>query len=392
MKQWDVVVIGAGAAGLMFAGLAGQKGRSVLVVDKGKKPGRKIKISGGGKCNFTNYSVDPSYFLCNNPHFCKSALSRYTQWDFLALIDKYAIAYHEREHGQLFCDNDASDITNMLLAECQQGNVALRYQSEVSELNKTENGYQLLINNDVIHCTNLIIATGGMPMPRLGATDFGLRVAKQFGLNVVEPYPALVPFTLAGKHKTLVQDLAGISFPASIRTNGSPEFKEAMLFTHKGISGPCVLQVSSYWKKGLPININLLPELDSEALLNDEQLRDKHLKTVLAQHLPKRFVEHWMALLKFENLPLKQISHVKRATIAGALNNWQLWPNGTEGYATAEVMGGGVDTNELSSKTMECRNHTGLYFIGEVMDVTGHLGGYNFSWCWASAYAAAQAV
>jgi len=392
MKQRDIVVIGAGAAGLMFAGLAGQKGRSVLVLDKGKKPGRKIKISGGGKCNFTNYSVDPSYFISNNPHFCKSALSRYTQWDFLALVDKYGIPYHERDHGQLFCDNDASDITNMLIAECKLGAVSFRYGAEVSELSRTKTGYQLQTEGDTISCDKLVIATGGMPMPRIGATDFGLRVAKQFGIKVIEPYPALVPFTLEGKQRQLAIALAGISFPVAIHTNGSPLFKEALLFTHKGISGPSVLQVSSYWQKGLPVNINLLPDLDAEQLLSDETQRDKQLKTVLSQHLPKRFVEQWMALLKFENQPLKQLSHVKIATISGALNNWQIWPSGTEGYATAEVMGGGVDTNELSSKTMECRNHSGLYFIGEVMDVTGHLGGYNFSWCWACAYAAAQAV
>ncbi|MEJ2764387.1 NAD(P)/FAD-dependent oxidoreductase [Photobacterium sp. MCCC 1A19761] len=393
-EKFDVVIIGAGAAGLMCAAEAGKRGRSVLVVDHGKKPGRKILISGGGRCNFTNYDVTAGNYLCRNPHFVKSALSQYTQWDFIAMVAKHGIAFEERDHGQLFCEDSAKDIVKMLLAECDLPSVQQRYQADVHQIEQTETGFRLMLNTDVVACDSLVIATGGLSMPKLGATPFGYQVAEQFGLPVVPTTAGLVPFTLHKEEKEAYAELSGISVPVVVEASDGTSFKESLLFTHRGLSGPVILQISSYWTPGQAVTINLLPELDLQETL--EAMRDKHpnqsLKNSLARLLPKRFIEVLIARGEIQDKPLKQFNAKELTALATYFHQWSVAPNGTEGYRTAEVTLGGVDTDSLSSKTMEAKQVKGLYFIGEVMDVSGWLGGYNFQWAWSSGFVAGQHV
>ncbi|MCX2191403.1 NAD(P)/FAD-dependent oxidoreductase [Pantoea agglomerans] len=394
MEQFDVIIIGAGAAGLFCAAQAGQRGRRVLLLDNGKKPGRKILMSGGGRCNFTNLYTEPAAYLSHNPHFCKSALARYTQWDFIDLVNRHGIAWHEKTLGQLFCDDSAQQIVDLLLAECDKCNVTLRLRSEVLSVARDESGYTLQLNGSTVQAEKLVIASGGLSMPGLGATPFGYKIAEQFGLSVFPTRAALVPFTL---HKPLLeqlQTLSGVALETTIDAQDGTRFKEAMLFTHRGLSGPAVLQISSYWLPGEFVTIDLSPATPLEAFLTAQ--REAHpnlsLKNSLAKILPKRLVEVLQALKVVPDITLKQLNSKQQTELAQTLHAWRIQPNGTEGYRTAEVTLGGVDTTQLSSKTMEARAVPGLYFIGEVADVTGWLGGYNFQWAWSSAWACAQAL
>ncbi|WP_434997345.1 NAD(P)/FAD-dependent oxidoreductase [Vibrio scophthalmi] len=391
-EKFDVVIIGAGAAGLICAAEAGKRGRKVLVLDHAKKPGRKILISGGGRCNFTNYDVSANNYLCRNPHFVKSALSQYTNWDFIAMVSKYGIEFEERDHGQLFCVDSAKQIVNMLLEECQQAKVQLRYQQDVQQIEQSEQGFTLMANANAIECQSLVIATGGLSMPKLGATPFGYKVAEQFGLPITPTSAGLVPFTLHKQEKEDFEALSGIAIPAEITAQDGTVFKEALLFTHRGLSGPAVLQISSFWKAGQKVTINLVPEADVDELLTiaREQHPNQSLKNTLARVLPKRLVEVMVERKELVDKPLKQFNDKQLKQITEYLESWTIAPNGTEGYRTAEVTLGGVDTDHLSSKTMQCKNINGLFFIGEVMDVTGWLGGYNFQWCWSSGFVAGQ--
>lgn len=394
MEKYDVIIIGAGAAGLFCAAQAGQRGKRVLLLDNGKKPGRKILMSGGGRCNFTNLYTEPAAYLSHNPHFCKSALARYTQWDFIGLVNQYGIAYHEKTLGQLFCDESAQQIVDLLMAECEKGQVTLRLRSEVLAVSREEAGWLVKLNGAEVLAEKLVIASGGLSMPGLGASPFGYRLAEQFGLRVYPTRAALVPFTL---HKPLLeqlQTLSGVSLPTVIEAENGKRFKEAMLFTHRGLSGPSVLQISSYWQPGEFVTIDLSPELDLDAFINEErQARpNQSLKNTLAKPLPKRLVEVLQALGLVPEVTLKQLNSKQQRELTDTLHRWRVQPNGTEGYRTAEVTLGGVDTTQLSSKTMEARDVPGLYFIGEVVDVTGWLGGYNFQWAWSSAWACAQAL
>ncbi|WP_226053030.1 NAD(P)/FAD-dependent oxidoreductase [Dickeya chrysanthemi] len=393
MEQFDVIIIGAGAAGLFCAAQAGQKGLRVLLVDNGKKPGRKILMSGGGRCNFTNLYAEPGAYLSHNPHFCKSALARYTQWDFISLVNRHGIAYHEKTLGQLFCDDSAEQIVDMLMKECDAGKVTLWLRSEVLSVEKNAQ-FQVKLNNGVVQAQALVVATGGLSMPGLGATPFGYQLAAQFGLNVLPTRAALVPFTL---HKPLLeqlQTLSGVSVPAVATAENGTTFRENILFTHRGLSGPAILQLSSYWHPGEFVTINLLPTLDLAENLNAERQAhpNQSLKNTLSQWLPKRLVECLQTLGQLPDVTLKQLNKPQQAEVEATLQQWRVQPNGTEGYRTAEVTLGGVDTRELSSKTMEAGKTPGLYFIGEVVDVTGWLGGYNFQWAWSSAWACAQAL
>ncbi|UAN62776.1 NAD(P)/FAD-dependent oxidoreductase [Serratia sp. JSRIV006] len=394
MEQFDVVVIGAGAAGMFCAAQAGQLGCRVLLLDNGKKPGRKILMSGGGRCNFTNMSVEPAAYLSHNPHFCKSALARYTQWDFIDLINRYGIAYHEKTLGQLFCDDSAQQVVDLLVQECELGQVVTRLRSEVLSVEKTDQGFELALNGESVSAHSLVVASGGLSMPGLGATPFGYKLAEQFGLKVLPTRAGLVPFTL---HKPLLeqsQALSGVSVPAVVTAEDGTSFRESILFTHRGLSGPAILQISSYWQPGEFVSINLLPTLDLVGFLNEQRQAhpNQSLKNTLALHLPKRLVELLQELGQLPEATLKQLNPTQQAALVDSLQNWRVQPNGTEGYRTAEVTLGGVDTNELSSKTMEASKVPGLYFIGEVVDVTGWLGGYNFQWAWSSAWACAQAL
>ncbi|MDM8056078.1 NAD(P)/FAD-dependent oxidoreductase [Klebsiella aerogenes] len=394
MERFDAIVIGAGAAGMFCAAQAGQLGCRVLLLDNGKKPGRKILMSGGGRCNFTNMYVEPAAYLSQNPHFCKSALARYTQWDFIELVGKYGIAWHEKTLGQLFCDDSAEQIVNLLLSECEKGGVQIRLRSEILSVERDEQGYRLQVNGETLAAKKLVIASGGLSMPGLGASPFGYKVAEQFGLKVLPTRAGLVPFTL---HKPLLEQLqvlSGVSVPATITAENGTLFRENLLFTHRGLSGPAVLQISSYWQPGEFVTVNLLPDCDLEAFLNEQRgdHPNQSLKNTLAMQLPKRLVECLQQLGQIPDVTLKQLNVRDRQALVETLTAWRVQPNGTEGYRTAEVTLGGVDTNELSSRTMEARKAPGLYFIGEVMDVTGWLGGYNFQWAWSSAWACAQAL
>lgn len=393
-NTFDVIIIGAGAAGLMCAAQAGKRGRNVLVIDHAKKPGRKILISGGGRCNFTNYDVSADNYLCSNPHFVKSALSQYSNWDFIALVSQYGIAFEERDHGQLFCLDSAKEIVAMLLDECRQSSVDFQYQTEILSLDKIESGFALETNMGSLYCESLVVATGGLSMPKLGATPLGYKVAEQFGLPIKPTRAGLVPFTLHVDDKEKLSELAGISLPVSVSSLSGKGFRAALLFTHRGLSGPSILQISSYWKPGEPVFINLVPDIDILSFLDNQ--REKHpnqsLKNTLAKILPKRLVEVFIDRNTLNDKPLKQFTPKEWTQIPDTLEHWHIMPNGTEGYRTAEVTLGGVDTDCLSSKTMECHSVPGLFFIGEVMDVTGWLGGYNFQWCWSSGYAAGLRV
>ncbi|EPI5311833.1 NAD(P)/FAD-dependent oxidoreductase [Proteus mirabilis] len=394
MGSFDTVIIGAGAAGLFCASLAGQAGLSVLVLDNGKKAGRKILMSGGGRCNFTNMYIEPSAYLSDNPHFCKSALARYTQWDFIELVQKHHIAYHEKTLGQLFCDDSAQQIVDLLLAECHEGKVSIRLRSEVTQIEKTAEGFTLLVGGKTITASSVVIASGGLSMPCLGATPFGYKIAQQFGLNVLPTRAGLVPFTLHKPQLEQLSPLSGVAIPAIVTAENGTQFKENILFTHRGLSGPAILQISSYWHPGENVSINLLPDTDLEGYLQEKRQAQPNqlLKNTLSRLLPKRFIEIMIENNQLPDTSLAQLSNERITQITTLLQAWLVLPNGTEGYRTAEVTLGGVDTRNLSSKTMEATKITGLYFIGEVVDVTGWLGGYNFQWAWSSAYACAQAL
>jgi len=394
MENVDVVIIGAGAAGLMCAIEAGKRGRSVCILDHANKPGKKLLISGGGKCNFTNYSIEASNYLSQNPHFCKSALARFTQWDFIAMLEAYGIPYHERDHGQLFCDNKARDILNMLLAECNKVSIDIRCNSNIVAIEKDTAGFTVKTDKTSYNTTSVVVATGGLSIPKMGATAFGLQVAEQFGLAVVSPRAGLVPFTLHDHDKAFYQPLSGISVDVVVSAVSGQSFREALLFTHRGLSGPAALQISSYWLPGEYIEINLLPALQLTDYI--EQGCSEHpkqsWKNFLAKVLPRRLLEARMQDAELQEQNLNQLTDKDKSAIIAMLQHWRIKPNGTEGYRTAEVTVGGVDTNAISSRTMQANTEEGLYFIGEVLDVTGHLGGYNFQWAWASGYAAGQVV
>ena len=394
MTHVDVIVIGAGAAGLMCAAQAGYRGRSVTVLDMGKKPGRKILISGGGRCNFTNENASPSNYLCSNPHFVKSCLSRYTQHDFVELVERHGLAYHHKTLGQLFCDNSAQDIVDILLTECEWAGVTIKLRNEVLNVAKTATGYSVTTEQETFTCESLVVASGGLTMPKLGATPIGYKIAEQFGLKVLPTMAALVPFTLHQHDKDRFEGLSGISIPCEVTSEDGTVFKENILFTHRGLSGPAILQISSFWRAGQVVTINLLPELDLKQQLADwrETQAQKSLKNSLATILPKRFVEILHDSNATPDCNINQLTHGQIDALADYIHAWQIKPNGTEGYRTAEVTLGGVDTDELSSKTFEAKKAKGLYFIGEVTDVTGWLGGYNFQYAWSCGFAAGQYV
>ncbi|CAM4279890.1 NAD(P)/FAD-dependent oxidoreductase [Pseudoalteromonas ostreae] len=392
MTQVDVIVIGAGAAGLMCAAQAGYRGRSVAVLDMGKKPGRKILISGGGRCNFTNENASPENYLCGNPHFVKSCLSRYTQHDFIELVDRHGLAYHHKTLGQLFCDNSAQDIVDILLTECEWAGVNVALRNEVLSVEKTATGYLVITEQQSYSCESLVVAAGGLTMPKLGATPIGYKIAEQFGLKVLPTMAALVPFTLHQHDKDRFEGLSGISVPCIVSSEDGTSFKENILFTHRGLSGPAILQISSFWRAGQAVTINLLPELDLTEQLATwrETQAQKSLKNSLATILPKRFIEILHESKAIPDCNVNQLTHSQIDELANYIHNWQIKPNGTEGYRTAEVTLGGIDTDELSSKTFEAKKAQGLYFIGEVTDVTGWLGGYNFQYAWSCGFAAGQ--
>jgi len=399
MQTCDVVIVGAGAAGLFCAGVAGQLGLSVLLIDHSPKVAEKIRISGGGRCNFTNRLIDAiaphKHFLSENPHFCRSALSRYTAQDFIDLMQSYDIPFHEKHKGQLFCDRSAEDLIQMLLKECDKGGV-LRWQGcGVKAISQTENGYQLQTDQGPVEAGAVVIATGGLSIPKIGATDFGYRIAQQFGLRLVTRRPGLVPLTFDDKEWAPYASLAGLSLPVSIETGAKKtrmSFDEDLLFTHRGLSGPAVLQISSYWHEGQPLHLNLAPQTDIEGSLMQAKVRSKKLiANELGAWVPNRLADAWVAQDNQWQRPVAEASDKALTQLAQKLSHWPLTPNGSEGYKKAEVTLGGVDTRDLSSQTMESKQ-PGLYFIGEVVDVTGWLGGYNFQWAWASAFACAHAL
>ncbi|QRP62776.1 NAD(P)/FAD-dependent oxidoreductase [Rhodanobacter sp. FDAARGOS 1247] len=385
----DVLIIGAGAAGLMCAIAAGQRGRRVLVVDHANKVGKKILMSGGGRCNFTNMGTTPANYLSANPHFAKSALARYTPWDFIALVEKHRIAYHEKELGQLFCDDSSKQIVRMLLDECAAAGVTVEASCGVQRVRKTPEGFSVHTARGEVHAESLVVASGGLSIPSMGASGFGYELARQFGHQVLPVRAGLVPLTLSGKHQEHYQDLAGVALPVVESRVGRQGFRAGLLFTHRGISGPAILQISSYWQPGDDLRIDLLPDSDVGAHLVEQRAARPlaELKTVLGELLPKRLAqrlcEQW-----FENRPMRQYRDAELVQVGAQLNAWPITASGTEGYRTAEVTLGGVDTDGISSSTMQSKLVPGLYFIGEVVDVTGWLGGYNFQWAWASGQAA----
>jgi hypothetical protein len=400
MQQFDVVVVGAGAAGLFCAGVAGQRGLKVLLIDHAAKVAEKIRISGGGRCNFTNRDLDVrqphKHFLSDNPNFCRSALSRYTPADFIALLQRDGIPFHEKHRGQLFCDRSADDIIQLLLRECAAGGVTRWQPCGVRAVRHGAAGYELDTDQGVVQSRALVTATGGLSIPKIGATDFGYRLARQFGLKIVEPRPALVPLTFDGAAWAPYAGLAGLALEVQIGTGTKRErmaFLEDLLFTHRGLSGPGVLQISSYWKPGTPICIDLLPGRDVAGFLAEAKLNSRKLiANELATLLPARLAEAWTGQDPAWQRPVNEAGDKALATLAQRLAAWELTPTGTEGYAKAEVTAGGVDTRELSGQTLEAQRQPGLYFIGEVVDVTGWLGGYNLQWAWASAHAAGVAL
>lgn len=391
IAEEDIIVIGGGAAGLFCAIAAGRRGRKVLVIEHAERVGKKIAISGGGRCNFTNLRTTPENFVSANPHFCKSALARYTPADFVSLVEKHGIAYHEKKLGQLFCDQDSQQILDMLLRECRDAGVEIRTRCQVAgvrRLHESTNGFMLETNQGSFAARSLVIATGGLSIAPLGATDFGYRLARQFDLRIEEPRPALVPLTLTAQVQRQLASLSGISLDSVVYCGGQ-EFRENILITHRGLSGPAILQISLYWQADASILINLLPDEDVFDLLKRKQSSDIELANLLAQHLPRRFAGAWCNL-GVASRPLKQFNDSELADVARQIHEWRITPAGTEGFKKAEVTAGGVATSELSSQTMEVKRAPGLYFIGEVVDVTGQLGGYNFQWAWASGYAAGQ--
>jgi predicted Rossmann fold flavoprotein len=390
MQSYDVVVIGAGAAGMMCAVEAGKRGRSVLILDRAAAPGEKIRISGGGRCNFTNIHASPKNFISGNPHFCISALSRYTQRDFIALVERHGIAYHEKTLGQLFCDGSARQIIDMLVSEMQDRGVELALSTEVSNVSKTAQGFVLQLSTGAVGCSALIVACGGKSIPKMGASGFGYELAAQFGLPVVETRPALVPLTFDAKTLERLAPLAGNAVDAEVAC-GKTRFSEAMLFTHRGLSGPSILQISSYWREGDEILIAMLPGMDVAELLRAARRVNgrQAVQTVLANHLPKRLAQAVAERTGIDG-NLADLTDQQMKAVEAAVNDWRIKPAGSEGYRTAEVTLGGVDTNALDQKTMQAKSVPGLFFIGEVVDVTGWLGGYNFQWAWSSGWVAGQ--
>jgi predicted Rossmann fold flavoprotein len=394
---FDVAVIGAGAAGMMCAAVAGQQGLRVVIIDHASRLAEKIRISGGGRCNFTNKDAAPANYLSANPHFCKSALSRYSPQDFVGLVKKHKIGFHEKHKGQLFCDDSSEDIIAMLQAECDAGGVSWRMPCQVKQIGKEGELFRLDTSEGVLTTANVVIATGGLSIPKIGATDFAYRVAKQFGLNVIETRPGLVPLTFDPVTWDVFSGLSGIALPVTVETGSKKErgvFAEDLLFTHRGLSGPAILQISSYWKPGTPLVMDLLPGMDvAQTLIDDKKTVKKSLGNILAQWVPSRLAEGWLAVqnidpgLKLADMPDKQLR-----SLGQSLNRWEIKPGGSEGYRKAEVTLGGVNTRELSQQSMMAQKVPGLYFIGESVDVTGWLGGYNFQWAWASAVAAGKAL
>lgn len=390
--DYDAIILGAGAAGLMCAIEAGKRGRRVLLLDHAKKIGEKIRISGGGRCNFTNIHARPENYLSRNSHFCKSALRQYTQDDFIALVKKHGIAFHEKKLGQLFCDKSAQDIVDMLLAETHAAGVDLRQETTIKKIEYAKPQYSVHTDRGIYRCVSLVVATGGLSIPKIGATGFGYDIARQFGVNVIDTRAGLVPLTFQADYLEFCKNLTGLSVEARICC-ANMSFSEGLLFTHRGLSGPSILQISSYWQEGQDICIDLAPGIDISAYLKTRKSENprQEIHTALAEYMPKRLAEALCSLHKtsgrLADIPNKSLDHV-----AANMNNWHVRPSGTEGYRTAEVTLGGVDTRDLSSKTMEATHQKGLYFIGEVVDVTGHLGGFNFQWAWSSGYVAGQNI
>jgi len=391
-ESCDVLIVGGGAAGLMCALTAGQRGRRVIVLEGANRVGKKILMSGGGRCNFTNTGTTPENFLSANPHFCKSALARYTPAHFIELVERHRIAWHEKELGQLFCDDSSKQIVAMLLAECAAAGVDIRVGCAIDSVRKSADGFIVSTDCGEFTAPALVVASGGLSIPSMGASGFGYTIARQFGHAVLPTRAGLVPLTLSGTHLERWQDLSGVALPVEARA-GARSFRGAMLITHRGISGPAILQISSYWQPGDVLTIDLLPELDALPLLRDQRTQrpSSELKTILAELLPKRFAQR-LCETTITNRSMKQYRDAELIQVAAVLKNWPIVASGTEGYRTAEVTLGGVDTDELSSTTMQSRRVSGLYFIGEVVDVTGHLGGYNFQWAWASGHAAGCAI
>ncbi|MDC1200296.1 NAD(P)/FAD-dependent oxidoreductase [Pelagibacteraceae bacterium] len=389
-EKFDVIVVGAGAAGMMSAIEAGKRGRKVLLIDHAKKIGEKIRISGGGRCNFTNIHTHPSKFISNNPKFAISALKQYTQNNFIDLIKKHNIKFHEKKLGQLFCDESAQQIIDMLLLECEMANVVLKKDTSIDDIDKQDDKYFIIVGDDKYFCESLIIATGGLSIPKIGASKFGYDIAQKFNLKVIETLPALVPLTFSEKILAICKELTGLSVEAVVSFKKT-FFEEGMLFTHRGLSGPSILQISSYWKMGDDIKVNLSPKLDVDKFLNDRKTSNpKHdINNIVSEILPKRLA-HIICNENKVNGNICELSKKVLTSLSNSINSWAINPTGTEGYRTAEVTLGGIDTEEISSKTMMSNKHSGLFFIGEVVDVTGHLGGYNFQWAWSSGYVAGQ--
>ncbi len=397
MQQFDAIVIGAGAAGLFCAGIAGQRGLRVLLLDHVAKVGEKIRISGGGRCNFTNRACSPGQFLSENPAFCRSALARYSPDDFIALVRRHGIAFHEKHRGQLFCDNSAEQIIAMLRVECAAGNVAHWQPCTVHQVQQTSAGFELDTAHGRVGSAQLVVATGGLSIPKIGASDFGYRLARQFGHRMIEPRPGLVPLTFEAATWAPFTPLAGVSLEVAIEAGigkSRQRFVEDLLFTHRGLSGPAVLQASNYWREGTPLHIDLAPALDlSDALRQDKALSRRQLGNQLALYLPQRLSEQWLHSRGLDAaLPMPQARDRDLAELASSLHRWQIVPDGSEGWRKAEVTLGGVDTHELDGQSLQSRRVRGLHFIGEVVDVTGWLGGYNFQWAWSSAAACARAL
>ena len=391
-NQFDVIVIGAGAAGLMCSIEASKRNKSVFLLEHTSKIAEKIRISGGGRCNFTNLYSDNNNFLSDNKHFCKSAFANYTQLDFINLVKKHCIEFHEKKLGQLFCNKSAKDIIEMLISECEQNKVCISLETKINTLEKNENFYVLETNKGFFSSSKIVIATGGLSIPKIGASDFGYKIAKQYNLKVTNLYPALVPLTFKNETLEFCKSLAGVSVNASVKINKTV-FDEGLIFTHRGISGPSILQISSYWKNGKEITINLLPENNVNEILKTRRIDTpkQSVSNILSDYLPNRLALAICHKLKIID-KIADTSNENINKIAQSINKWTIIPTGTEGYKTAEVTLGGVDTKEISSSTMECKKQSGLYFIGEVLDVTGHLGGHNFQWAWSSGYLAGQNV
>jgi predicted Rossmann fold flavoprotein len=389
-EKFNVIVVGAGAAGMMSAIEAGKRGRKVLLIDHAKKIGEKIRISGGGRCNFTNIHTHPSKFISNNPKFVISALKQYTQNNFIDLIKKHNIKFHEKKLGQLFCDESAQQIIDMLLLECEMANVVLKKDTTIDDIDKQDDKYFIAVGGNKYFCESLIIATGGLSIPKIGASKFGYDIAQKFNLKVIETLPALVPLTFSEKILTVCKELTGLSVEAVVSFKKT-FFEEGMLFTHRGLSGPSILQISSYWKLGADIKVNLSPKLNVDKFLNDRKISNprQDIGIIISEILPKRLA-HIICNSNNVGGNICELSNKVLNSLSNSINAWAINPTGTEGYRTAEVTLGGIDTEEISSKTMMSNKHPGLFFIGEVVDVTGHLGGYNFQWAWSSGYVAGQ--